>query len=157
MVHTAANILTEDQYLQIVSEASVRSGNSSNYNNVEAPVIQNVLFDNVSPLYYKSKVRLSFSLSEEFKRHFVLIKGLIEFYRSKNFSFEYNLAQKGIETDIEVSELSNLQVFFESVLAWLREELKFKKTLKVILEFEQRYKLEQAEVYALFNEVTSAK
>ena len=73
MVHTAANILTEDQYLQIVSEASVRSGNSSNDNNVKAPVIQNVLFDNVSPLYYKSKVRLSFSLSEEFKKHFVLI------------------------------------------------------------------------------------
>ena len=152
MVHKAANILTEEQYLQIVNEASTPSDNSSNEYNVETPVLESVLFDNVSPLYYKSKVRLSFSLSKEFKRHFVLIKGLIEFHRSKNFSFEYNVAQKRIEADIEVSELNNLQIFFESVLRWLNEELKFKETLKVILEFEHRYRLEQAEIYSLLRE-----
>ena len=157
MVQTA-NILTEEQYLQIVSRASVRSGNSSSDNTtVDQPAIKSDLFNNVSPLYYKSKVRLSFSLSEEFKKHFVLIKGLIEFYRSKNFSFEYNVAQKGIETDVEVSELQNLQTFFDTVLNWLHEELKFKKTLKVILEFEHRYKLEQTEVYSLFKNVASVR
>ena len=152
MVHKAANILTEEQYLQIVDEASTPSDYSSNEYNVETPVLESVLFDNVSPLYYKSKVRLSLSLSEEFKRHFVMIKGLIEFHRSKNFSFEYNVAQKRIEADIEVSELHNLQIFFESVLRWLNEELKFKETLKVILEFEHRYRLEQAEIYSLLRE-----
>jgi hypothetical protein len=155
MVQTAANNLTEDQYLQIVNEASTHAGNLSRGNEVELPAIQNVLFKKVSPLYYKTRVRLSFSLTDEFKSHFALVRGLIEFYRSKSFSFEYNAVQKGIETDIEASQLRNLQVFFESILSWLKKELKFKETLKVILEFENRYKLEQEEVYALFTNVTS--
>lgn len=156
MAHTAANILTEEQYLQIVNEVSTSSSQAGDSTD-ELPVIQNKLFSKVSPLYYKSRVSLSLSLTEEFKRHFVLIKGLIEFYRAKNFSFEYNITQKGIETDVEVSELNNLQIFFDSILGWVEEELKFKETLKVILAFEHRYKLEQAEVYSLFKKVASVK
>jgi len=94
-------------------------------------------------------MHFSFSLSEEFKKNFVLIKGLIEFLRSKNFSFEYNFAQKAIETDIEVSQLEDLRAFLHDVSIWLRQEIKFKETLKVILDFENRYKVAKAEVYAL--------
>jgi len=157
MVHTAANILSEQQYLQIADEAYGHAYNLSKDKSAAVPLIQNVLFKKVSPLYYKTRVRLSFALTEEFKRHFALIKGLLEFYRLKNFSFEYNSAQKEIETDVEASQLHSLQLFFDSILNLLKKELTFKETLKTVLEFEKRYKLEQAEVYSLFTKVTSAK
>ena len=155
MVHATSSILTQAKYLQIANATSEHPDNVSHQNQVTFPEIQSVLFNKVSPLHYKTRVHLSFSLTEEFRRHFVLIKGLIEFYRSKNFSFEYNAVQKGIEADIEVSQLSNLQLFFDSILSRLNDELKFKETLKIILDFENRYKLAQAEVYALFVKATS--
>ena len=145
----SASLPSEEQYFQVVNKASENLSNHSMISAADSSVIENVLFNKVSPLFYKTRMHFSFSLSEEFKKNFVLIKGLIEFHRSKNFSFEYNFAQKAIETDIEVSQLEDLRAFLHDVSIWLRQEIKFKETLKVILDFENRYKVSKAEVYAL--------
>ena len=148
----SASLSNAEQYLQVVNIGSENFSNHSSIRVAESTVIENILFSKVSPLFYKSRVHFSFSLSEEFKKNFVLIKGLIEFHRSKNFSFEYNFEQKAIETDIEVSQLEDLQAFLNDVSVWLRQEIKFKETLKIILDFENRYKVAKAEVYALLKE-----
>ena len=154
MVHAATALSTEGQYLQIANQGE---SNIVSVDDSEHTAIQNRLFGKVSPLYYKARVRLSFSLSEEFKKHFVLIKGLIEFNRSKDFSFEYNLAQRTFETDVDTGQLNDLQVFFENILTWLTQELRFKSALKVVLEFENRYKKAQAEAYAELMELSPNK
>ena len=158
MSQTADNILIESQYLQIANEeiqiiadgfAQVLDNESS------SPAIENILFDKVTALYYKKRVRLSFSLSEEFKKHFVMIRGLIEFHRSKSFSFHYDGKQKAFETDVDETQLKHLQSFFNKVSSWLKEEIRFKKALKIVLEFEHRYKIEKASVYTLLRNTTS--
>lgn len=145
----SASLPNAEQYLQVVNKVSENPTNHSLSSVADSSVIENVLFSKVSPLFYKTRMHFSFSLSEEFKKNFVLIKGLIEFHRSRNFSFEYNFAQKTIETDIEVIQIEALRAFLLDVSIWLKQEIKFKETLKIILDFENRYKLAKAEVYAL--------
>jgi hypothetical protein len=145
----SASLPSADEYLRVVNKGSENLSNDSLIPVADSSVIENILFDKISPLFYKRRVHFSFSLSEEFKENFVLIKGLIEFHRSRNFSFEYSFTQKVIETDVEVNELEDLRAFLHDVSIWVRQEIKFKKTLKVILDFENRYKVAKAEVYAL--------
>jgi hypothetical protein len=145
----SASLPNADQYLQVVNEGLKSHSNHSLINVDDSSFIENILFTKASPLFYKTRVHFSFSLSDEFKKNFVMIKGLIEFHRSRNFSFEYNSGQKVIETDIEVSQLEDLRAFLNDVSIWLKQEIKFKETLKVILDFEHRYKIAKSEVYAL--------
>src|SRR5687768_10430493 len=117
----SASLSNAEQYLQVVNKGSENPSNHSLPIVADATVIENILFNKVSPLFYKTKVHFCFSLSEEFKKNFVMIKGLIEFHRSKNLSFEYNLAQKAIETDIEISQVEDLRAFLHDVSIWLRQ------------------------------------
>ncbi len=150
MVHSASRS-HEAQYLPFINKESASASNSSLINGGGAPVVENILFSKVSPLFYKTRVHLSLALSDEFKKNFGLIRGLIEFHRLKHFSFEYHFVQRTIETDIETSQLSELQSFLSDVSIWLTREIHFKNSLKVILDFENRYKLAKAEVYALIH------
>jgi len=145
----SASLPNAAQYLQVVNKGSENFPDRSLVSVGDPSVVENILFSKASPLFYKTRVHFSFALSEEFKKNFVLIKGLIEFHRSRNFSFEYNSTQKTIETDIEVSQLEDLSAFLYDVSIWLTQEIKFKETLKIILDFENRYKVAKAEVYAL--------
>lgn len=158
MSQTAENILTEPQYLQIANEEIqiIADGLSPVLNNESgSPIIENILFNKVTSLYYKKRVRLSISLSDEFKKHFVMMRGLIEFHRSKSLSFYYDVKQKTFEADIDVNQLNHLQSFFNKVSLWLKEEIRFKEALKIVLEFEHRYKIESASAYALLKNSTS--
>lgn len=150
MVHSA-NLSHEEQYLQVVNKESASPSNNSLIYDGGTPVVENILFSKVSPLFYKTRVHLSLVLSDEFKKNFGLIRGLIEFHRLKHFSFEYHFGQATIETDIETSHLGELQSFLTAVSIWLKREIHFKNSLKVILEFENRYKLAKTEVYALIH------
>ena len=148
MAHSSS-LSHEEQYLQVVNKESASHSDNSLVNVGGIPVVENILFSKVSPLFYKTRVHLSLVLSEELKRNFVMIKGLLEFHRSRHFSFEYNFSQKTIETDIEVSQLKDLRAFLHDVSIWLTQEIKFKETLKTILDFENQYKVTRSLVYAL--------
>jgi hypothetical protein len=118
-------------------------------------IFENILFHGVAPLYYKSRVRLSFSIAEEFNPRYAMIRGLIEFHRSKHFSFQYNIKQRTIEIDTDESQLPELQLFLNNVSLWLQQELQFKNTLRMILQFEDEYKLKSAAMYSLLKKTTS--
>src|SRR5689334_21302702 len=51
--------------------------------------------------FYVSRLRATFKVSEKFLAHFGLIKGLIEFNRSKDVEFSFNNEEKTIEFDIQ--------------------------------------------------------
>ena len=145
----SANLSHEEQYLQVINRESGSPSDDALSNGGAAQVVENILFSKVSPLFYKTRVHLSLALSEEFKKNFVMIKGLIEFHRSRKLSFQYDFGQKVIETDIEVSQLEELRAFLHDVSIWLAMEIKFKETLKTILDFENQYKVARSLVYAL--------
>lgn len=118
-------------------------------------IFENILFHSVTPLYYKSRVHLSFSIAEEFNPRYAMIRGLIEFHRSNHFSFQYNIKQRTIEVDTDESQLPELQLFLINVSIWLQQEIQFKHTLRMILHFEDEYKLKSAAMYSLLKKTTS--
>ena len=149
----SASHSTEDHYLRLVSKVLEGPFDSLPFN--QKTVFENVLFDRVLPLFYKTRVHLSLSMSDDFKGNFVLIKGLIEFHRSKDLRFEYNFPRKLVEIDVEIDQLQSLQLFLQWISASFLREIDFKKNLKTVLEFENRYKIARAEVYALIQKPVS--
>mgnify|MGYP003575347766 CR=1 FL=1 len=117
-------------------------------------IFENILFSGVMPLYYNSRVRLSFSIADEFTAKYAMIKGLIEFHRSKHFSFQYNVKQNTIEIDSDERQLPELQLFLNNVSLWLQQEIQFRNTLKAVLHFESEYKLKRAAMYSLLKRTT---
>lgn len=147
-----AQTLTEDQYLQISDNQNISVAKDHaeiSEKNAILPFIQTGLFSEVTPLYYRTRVRLAFTLAAGFQSRFVMIKGLIEFYRTKQFSFQFDFKKRTIETDVDVIQLTELQLFLNNVALWLNQELQFKDALKIVLKFENHYKLERAAVYSL--------
>jgi hypothetical protein len=159
MLQAAAINSAEGQYLQITdseTEALVREVSSVNNADTSFPAIENGLFGKVSTFYYKNRVRLSFTIVKEFRAQFVMIKGLIEFNRSKNLLFQYDFKQRTFEADVAVEQLEELKAFMDKVFVWLNQEIQFKRALKLVLDLENRYKVEMEGVYALLNNATAA-
>jgi len=97
--------------------------------------------------FYVSRLRVTFNVTENFIPHFGLIKGLIEFNRSKEVSFWFNNQEKTIEFDIPAKNQQILEAFLENIHALLENESIFKARLKSVLEFERRYAVEKKEYY----------
>jgi hypothetical protein len=74
---------------------------------------------------------------------------LIEFHRSRVFSFVYNLKEKSFEIDIHSADLEKLQSFLAKIHQWLNHEIKFKEVLKKVIAFEDRYKIARDQIYDL--------
>jgi hypothetical protein len=153
MTQTAVNISAETQYLSIASENQNAASDLTGLSEIKfkGSIIENTVFEQVAPFFYKKRVRLSLTVSGDYRTHLVMLRGLIEFNRAKHFVFDYQFQHGTIETDIDISQLADLQLFLKRTSAWLYQEIEFKQALKTVLAFENRYKLEKAGVYsALF-------
>ena len=150
----SASYPSEEHYLQLDGKGLQAPVDRLTVN-FKNPFIENVLFDKVLPLFYKARVHLSLSVSEEFKGNFVLLKGLMEFHRSKHLNFEYDALRKLVQVDVEIDQLQSLQIFLQWISVSLWREIDFKKNLKTVMEFENRYKIASAEVYALIQKSVS--
>jgi hypothetical protein len=154
MTQTAER-LKDEQYLKLAT-AEVGDVEKENINADVKFVIDTPLFKKSAPFYYRNRLRVSLTISEEFRNSYIMVRGLIEFHRPKDFSFTYQLMKRTIEADIEVVHLETLKVFLGKVLLWTKQEKQFKHALKLALEFETRYKLERDSVYAVMNNTVAA-
>jgi hypothetical protein len=157
MLQTAANILTENQYLQVADYDIEPISNDflTTEKDNHFPSLEKDVFGKVSPFYYRTRARLTFAISDGFRAHFIMIKGLIEFNRSKHFFFQYDAKQRIIETDLDVTQIGELQLFLNRITTLLKQEIQFKRALKLVLDLEHRYKVEMEGVYTLLNNTTS--
>ncbi len=105
-------------------------------------------FHEPTAFYYNDRTRLQFRVKDEFATHFVLIKGLVEFTRPATLKFKFTVIDGLIETDVDVNQFDELKSLLNLVFNELWKELKFKASLKKAIQFEERYKLERAEVYS---------
>jgi hypothetical protein len=155
MVQTAVNISTEEQYLQIARIENQSIADDLSYQSAKtfdsSFLIENTIFETAAPFYYKTRVRLSLTVSGEFKSHLAMIRGLIEFNRSRHFLFDYRFKQGTIETDIDISQVRDLQLLLKKLSIELKQEIQFKHALKTVLAFERRYKLERESVYSFID------
>ena len=102
--------------------------------------------DSANAFIYNNRIRFSFGTGLN-EKLFVLLKGLIEFHRPKEFLFTYDKAERNIKADIHERDYSAFKDFLANVNHWLNNELRFKSALKNALAFEARYKSEKASVY----------
>lgn len=119
-----------------------------------ADALAGELFGKITIFHYKERIRLSFRLSDTYKSDFVLIRGLIEFRRTKDVHFAYDRGQRTLTTDITANQLHQLPSFFSGILDGIKSEKKFRHALKMALEFERRYKLERESLYEILRNST---
>jgi hypothetical protein len=106
----------------------------------------------VSQLQYGDKVKVSYVVSDAYRSHFILIKGLLEFHRAAAYAFSFNRQDGTFEVTLSTGRLSNpleeLTRFLKKINAWLDQELSFKRQLKEMRAFEQEYRAKLAAIYA---------
>jgi hypothetical protein len=98
-------------------------------------------------LTYLDKVQYTFNIAEGYRKHFALIKGLIDFHRSANIQVKFNREEKSFEVRVNLQQVDSLIKFLEQVQEWLSGEVKFKIALKQVMQFEALYRSQRAAVY----------
>jgi hypothetical protein len=96
---------------------------------------------------YNDRLSLSFRVKEGFASHFILIKGLIDFNRSKDLKFAFHRDEKSFEIDLEATQLDALNNFLAHIHTLLQKEIQFKAVLKKVIAFENHYKALRDIVY----------
>jgi hypothetical protein len=118
----------------------------------ESAVPDGTFYRSESQLKYEDKVKVSFSVKEAYRTHFILIKGLLEFHRPPGLVFSYNKQEGTFDvatTSSGVSQsLEALNKFLRKVAAWLDQEISFKRQLKEMMSFEREYRAKLAKIYA---------
>lgn len=114
---------------------------------VPIDITRNTLFEGASSFSYNERVRFSLSIREDYKKDFVLIRGLIEFHRTRNLKFTFDKRNRSIETDIHSDKLADLHAFLVMITDWLKKEKQFRLALKIVRAFEDRHRLESESVY----------
>ena len=97
--------------------------------------------------YYGNYAQLSFDVLPEFSSSYVLLKGLIEFNRSRHLRFDFNATKRNFRIELELTRMPELLTLLQRVHDQLLAELRFKAALRKTIEFEQRYKQACVEVY----------
>jgi hypothetical protein len=127
-----------------------KSGQPEPLNEIAVP--DGTFYKSETQLKYGDKVKLSFSVKETYRTHFVLIKGLLEFHRPPGFVFAYNKQEGTFEVTTSSAGISqpleSLNKFLRKVAAWLDQEISFKRQLKDMMAFEREYRAKLAKVYA---------
>lgn len=155
MTQTAA-ILSTRQALHISHTEPVFSlaENQETVSIEDLSSVENQFYYQSPAFYYKDRAKLGFRLTERFQPYFALIKGLIEFHRSRDLRFTFNRPSASFEIDLEIKHSGDLNDFLVKVYGWLNQEIQFKATLKKIIQFENRYKLEKAALYNSLNKIS---
>lgn len=123
--------------------------NSRNY--VNTYFTGNELHQKPTVFYYKESARLQFAVTDSLSPHFILIKGLIEFNRSREMKFTFDRDKKAFTVDLAVAQLEELNKMISRVYELVLSELRFKAALRRAIQFEARYKAEAVQVYNFAN------
>lgn len=143
-----AALVLPESYLNASIEKSQTALNTKSDQREQLHEFRSVgIFQLSAYLKYNEKGSMTFSISDNLKSHYILIKGLLVFCRSKDIVVRFNLVEKTITADLHLSDLNLLKKLLEEVSMRVHDELKFKTRLKQILEFERRYKEEALLIY----------
>jgi len=153
MTKTAAAWSTEHALnIQEVVASSLSIHNSETTEAPSAIVATSELFQGAyyratSQLKYSDRLKVSLSVDESHRQHFILIKGLLEFHRSAGFVFSFNKRDGTFDVTTSAQQEAELNVYLRKISAWIGQELAFKRRLKEMLAFEREYRAKLAKVY----------
>jgi hypothetical protein len=99
-------------------------------------------------IFQSDRSIVKFKLSGIYRDHFVLFRGLLEFSRPKRIVISINNSERTFELFVGTDQVSAVTEYLESILKLLIQEIKFKKSLKAILRFEESVRVEQSRLYS---------
>jgi hypothetical protein len=118
-------------------------------NNTEVLMVAAVSVIPAAALFVSNKYRVTLKLSPAFSKHFVLLRGLFEFSQPKAVVMSSFPKDQIFEVEILETQIDHVLSYIETIVTWLRREIKFKDALTAIVRFEKRVKEEQAKLYSI--------
>jgi len=98
-------------------------------------------------IFQSDRAIVQFRLSGIYHEHFVLFRGLLEFSRPKWISVSFNNSERTFELFVGIDQATVVTEHLDLILKLLINEIKFKKSLKTILRFEESVRAEQSRLY----------
>jgi hypothetical protein len=117
-------------------------------NNTEVLTVAAVSVIPTAALFVSNKYKVTLKLSPAFSKHFVLLRGLFEFSQPKTVVMSSSTKDQIFEVEMLETQIDHVLSYIETILTWLRREIKFKEALATIIRFEKRVKEEQASLYS---------
>ena len=99
-------------------------------------------------IFQSDRAIVKFRLSGIYHEHFVLFRGLLEFSRPKQIAISFNNSERTFELFVGTDQASAVTEYLDLILKLLIQEIKFKKSLKAILRFEESVRVEQSRLYS---------
>lgn len=90
---------------------------------------------------------LTFTLTNKYAGYFVLLRGLLEFSRPRTIRINHSTGDKSFRIEFSEKEADHIVSYIETMLNSLLKEIKFKESLRALINFEQKVKREQALLY----------
>jgi len=98
-------------------------------------------------IFVSERAMVKFRLSGIYHDHFVLLRGLLTFSQPKRISVSFNNSERTFELFVGTEQAAAVTEYLELILKLLIQEIKFKKSLKAILRFEESIRVEQSRLY----------
>ena len=99
-------------------------------------------------IFLFDRYNITFTLSDKFANHFVLMRGLLEFSRPGKIKIISNVNDRSFHVDISERDADDLLTHLEITLNALVKEIKFKESLRALINFEEKVKQGQARLFA---------
>jgi hypothetical protein len=90
---------------------------------------------------------VKFALSDRYCDHFVLLRGLLEFSRPIRISISSNTSEESFQLHTTDDKAEIMISYLDAIQRLFINEIKFKKSLKAVLNFERAIKHEQSKLY----------
>jgi len=115
----------------------------------KSDMLEPVAFKNIpaGKIFQSDRAIVKFKLSGIYHDHFVLFRGLLEFSRPKWISISFNNSERTLELFAGIDQAAAVTEYLDLNLKLLIKEIKFKKSLKTILRFEESIRVEQSRLY----------
>jgi hypothetical protein len=114
----------------------------------ELLAIKSISVSKADAIFLVNRYEITFSLSNKFAEHFVLLRGLIEFSKPKTIRITASRTDNTFHLSFSEGEADHFVAHLEKILDWLVREIRFKKSLKALVTFEKKVKREQEILYA---------
>jgi len=116
----------------------------------KSSILQPVEFKSIpaGKIFQSDRAIVKFRLSGIYHEHFVLFRGLLEFSRPKQIAILFDHSERTFELFVGTDQAPAVTEYLDLMLRLLIQEIKFKKSLKAILRFEESVRTEQSRLYS---------
>ena len=98
-------------------------------------------------IFQSDRAIVKFKLSGIYHDQFVLLRGLLAFSRPKRIAISFDNNERTFEVSVGTDQSAAVTEYLDLMLKLLIQEIKFKKSLKAILRFEESMRVEQSRLY----------